>query len=209
MQLSLRCVLQSFLLFLVTYTINAWPKSCFPSFWESASVVPVFKSDGERFDPGKYHAISLLPIISKIFESFINDSLTKHRDITGLSSDLQYGFCAFPSTADILTVLSEHIYNLLDAGCRWRDAGGEMSAIVLDISKAFDKVWHVGWLHKLKAYDVVGQILSILESFLQERSLKVVLDGQSSPHLLIFSNQPRGNGRGLRTSKLPRILCGC
>ena len=67
-------------------------KSCFPSFWESASVVPVFKSDGERFDPGKYHAISLLPIISEIFESFINDILNKHLDINGLSSDLQYGF---------------------------------------------------------------------------------------------------------------------
>ena len=78
-------------------------KSCFPSFWESASVVPVFKSDRERFDPGKYHAISLLPIISEIFESFINDILNKHLDINGLSSDLQYGFCAFRSTASILT----------------------------------------------------------------------------------------------------------
>ena len=36
-------------------------------------------------------------------------------------------------------------------------------------------------LHKLKAYGVVGPILNILESFLQECSLKVVLDGQSSP----------------------------
>ena len=45
---------------------------------------------------------------------------------------------------------------------------------------AFDKVWHAGLLHKLKAYGVVGPILSVLESFLQERSLKVVLDGQSS-----------------------------
>ena len=48
--------------------------------------------------------ISLLPIISEIVESF------------GLFSDLQYGFYAFWSTADILTVLSECIYNSLDAG---------------------------------------------------------------------------------------------
>ena len=63
-------------------------ESCFPSCWKSSSVVPVFKNDGERSDPGKYHPISLLPIISKIFESFINDSLTKHLDTTGLFSDL-------------------------------------------------------------------------------------------------------------------------
>ena len=141
-------------------------ESCFPSCWKSSSVVPVFKNDGERSDPGKYRPISLPPIISKIFESFTNDSLTRHLDITGLFSDLQYGFRAFRSIADILAVLSEHIYNSLDAGV-------EMRATPRDISKAFDKVWDVGLLHKLKAYGVVGPILRISESFLQERSSKV------------------------------------
>ena len=91
-------------------------ESCFPSCWKSSAVVPVFKNDGERSDPGKYRPISLLPIVSKIFESFINDSLIKHLDSTGLFSDLQYGFRTLRSTADILTVLSECIYNSLDAG---------------------------------------------------------------------------------------------
>ena len=77
-------------------------ESSFPSCWKSLLVVPVFKNDGERSDPGKYRPISLLPIISKIFESFINDSMTKHLDITRLFSDLQYGFCAFRSTADCI-----------------------------------------------------------------------------------------------------------
>ena len=53
------------------------------------------------------------------------------------------------------------------------DAGEETRPITLDISKAFDKVWHS---YKLKVYGVVSPILSILESFLQECSLKVVLD---------------------------------
>ena len=43
--------------------------------------------------------------------------------------------------------------------------GGETRAIALDISKAFDKVWHAGLLHKLKAYGVRGSILSIVEVF--------------------------------------------
>ena len=85
----------------------------------------------------------LLPIISNIFGSFIND-LTKYLDITGLFSDLRYGSRAFRTTADILTVLSERIYNSLDAG-------GEMRAIALDIFKASNKDWHAGLLHKLKA----------------------------------------------------------
>ena len=92
--------------------------------------MPAFKNDGERSDPDKYRPISLLPIISKIFESFINDSLTKHLDISGLFSNLHYGFRAFRSTADILTVLSERIYDSLDSG-------RETRAIALDISKAY------------------------------------------------------------------------
>ena len=102
-------------------------ESCFPSCWKSSSVAPVFKNDEERSDPGKYRTISL----SKIFESFINDNLTKHLDITSFFSDLQYGFRASRST--ILAVLGECIYNSLDAG-------GEPGAITIVISKAFDKV---------------------------------------------------------------------
>ena len=96
--------------------------------------------------------------MSKIIESFINDSLTKRFDITGLFSDLQYGSRASWSTADILSVLSEPIKNSLDAG-------GETRAIALDISNAC-KVWHAGLPHKLKAYGVVGPTLCIVESFL-------------------------------------------
>ena len=70
-------------------------ESCFPSCWKSSSVLPVFKNNGDRSYPGKYRPISLFPIISKIFESFIHDSLTKHFDIAGLFSDFQYGFRAF------------------------------------------------------------------------------------------------------------------
>ena len=151
--------------------------------------MPVFKNDGERSDPGKYRPISLLPIISKIFESFINDSLPKHLDITGLFSDLQYGFRAFRSTTGILIVLSERIYISLDAG-------GETRAIAFEISKAFDNVWHAGLLHKLNVYGVVGHILNILESFLQEHSLKVVLDGQFSPLYITNDGVPQGSVLG-------------
>ena len=49
--------------------------------------------------------------------------------------------------------------------------------MALDISKAFDKVWHHGLLHKLKSYGVTGKMLSIISAFLSNRQLKVVLEG--------------------------------
>ena len=68
--------------------------------------------------------------------------------------------------------------------------------IALDISKAFDKVRHAGLLHKLNAYGVWGSILSIIESFLQDPVIKVVLDGQSSTPHDINGGVPRGSVLG-------------
>ena len=51
-------------------------------------------------------------------------------------------------------------------------------AVALDISKAFDRVWHAGLLHKLKSYGISGQIVGLIYSFLSNRRLRVVLDGR-------------------------------
>ena len=57
---------------------------------------------------------------------------------------------------------------------------GATRAAALDISKAFDRVWHAGLLHKLKSYGISGQIFGLIFSFLSNRQLWVVLNGKSS-----------------------------
>ena len=52
--------------------------------------------------------------------------------------------------------------------------------MAIDISKAFDRVWHAGLLHKLKSYGISGQIFGLISSFLSNRRLQVVLDGKST-----------------------------
>ena len=52
--------------------------------------------------------------------------------------------------------------------------------MALDISKAFDRVWHAGLLHKLKFYGNSGQIFGHISPFLSNRRLRLVLDGKSS-----------------------------
>ena len=57
---------------------------------------------------------------------------------------------------------------------------GATRAVALDISKAFNRVWHAGLLHKLKSYRISGQIFGLISLFLSNRELQVVLDGKSS-----------------------------
>ena len=56
----------------------------------------------------------------------------------------------------------------------------EVRVVFLDISKAFDKVWHKGLIHKLKQNSIGGPLLKILTDFLRLRKQRVVLNGQHS-----------------------------
>ena len=96
-----------------------------------------------------------------------------HLDKSGLFSHFQYSFRPSRSTADLLTVVS-------DRTARAFNRLGATRAVALDISKAFDKVWHAGLLHKPKSYGISGQIFGLIFSFLSNRRLRVVLNGKSS-----------------------------
>ena len=61
----------------------------------------------------------------------------------------------------------------------------------LDISKAFDRVWHACFLHKLKSYGISGQIFGLISSFLSNRRLQVVLDGKSSQEYPVNAGVPQ------------------
>ena len=85
---------------------------------------------------------------------------------------MEYAFRSSRSTADILKVVSDRI-------ARAFNRSGAPRAVALDISKAFDRVWHAGLLHELKSYGILGQIFGLISSFLNNRRLRVVLDGKS------------------------------
>ena len=148
-------------------------ESCFPDCWKVSSVVPVFKNVGERSTAKSYRPVSLLSVVSKVFEKLVNKRIVDDLEKCGLFSDFQYGFRSSRSTADLLTVVSDRI-------ARAFNRSGATRAVALDISKAFERVWHAGLLHKLKSYGISGQIFGLISSFLSNRWLRVVLDGNSS-----------------------------
>ena len=101
-------------------------------------------------------------------------------------SDFQYGFRSSRSSADLLTGVSDRI-------ARAFNMSGATRVVALDISKAFDRVWHAGLLHKLKSYGISGQIFGLISSFLSNRRLRVVLDGKSSQEYPVNVGVPQGS----------------
>ena len=73
------------------------------------------------------------------------------------------------------------------------DDGLEVRCIFLDISKAFDKVWHKGLFNKLKKNVILGKLFDIITDFLNFRKQRVVLNGQYSSWTSIEAGVPQGS----------------
>ena len=84
-------------------------ESCFPDCWKVSLVVSVFKNVGERSTAKNYHPVSLLSVVSKVFEKLANNRIVDHLEKCGHFSDFQYGFRSSRSTVDLLAVVSDRI----------------------------------------------------------------------------------------------------
>ena len=71
-------------------------ESCFPDCWKVSSVVPLFKNVGERSTAKNYRPVSLLSVVSKVFEKLVNNRIVDHIEKCGLFSDFQYGVLGLP-----------------------------------------------------------------------------------------------------------------
>ena len=108
-------------------------------------MILVFKNVGERSTAKNYCPVSLLSVVSKVFEKLVNNRIVDHLKKCGFSPDFQYDFRSSQSTVDLLTVASDR--NAMDF-----NRSGATRAVAVDISKAFDRFWNAGLLHKLRSY---------------------------------------------------------
>ena len=156
-----------------------------PKSWKHANVQPVPKK-GCRADPANYRPVAITSVICKIMERVLNNRLLAYLEANELLSDGQYGFRTGRSTGDLL-VYATHIWSEALEG------HGEAIAVSLDISKAFDRVWHEALLSKLPAYGILPGFCDWISDFLRERSFRVVLDGYSSDLMAINAGVPQGS----------------
>ena len=152
---------------------TAFKSGSFPDKLKRANVVPVHKK-GSKNILKNYRPISLL-LITKIFEKCIYNSLYSYLESNDILSKSQSGFRKGDSCISQLLAITHEIYSSFDAYPSLETRG-----VFLDISKAFDRVWHEGLLYKLKSYGISGPLLILIKSFLTNRFQRVVLNGQTS-----------------------------
>ena len=125
--------------------------SVFPQRWKTAKVTPLHKN-GDRSDVNNYRPISVLPVVSKIVERHVHDSLCKYLCDNNLLYYRQSGFYKHHSTEIALVrIVDELLFNL--------DKNKVSGMIMIDYSKAFDMIDHRILLAKLEAYGVTDTSL--------------------------------------------------
>ena len=120
-----------------------------------------------------YRQISLLPVVGKIFARILYNYKYEFFTENILISSNQSGFKPGDFCINQLLSITHEIYKSFDDGL-------EVRGIFLDISKAFDNVWHKGLLYKLKRNGISGKQFDIITDFLNFKKQIIVLNGQYS-----------------------------
>ena len=152
---------------------------------EKANVVPVHKKDDKQCLKN-YRPVSLLSICGKIFEILIFNEIFRSLNENNLIFSNQPGFKPGDSCINQLLSITHEIYKSFDDGF-------EVRGVFLDISKAFDKVWHKGIIFKLQQNGISGKLLRVLSDFLKDRKQRVILNGQFSSWTSVNAGVPQGS----------------
>ena len=160
-----------------------------PDDWRKANIVPIFKK-GDKHQPGNYRPVSLTSVTCKILEHIVHSNIMGHFETNRILCDNQHGFRKRRSCETQLITTIHGIASKL------RNGKIQVDVILLDFSKAFDKVPHLRLLHKLDYYGVRNNTLNWIKAFLSYRQQQVLLDGVTSSQAEVLSGVPQGTVLG-------------
>ena len=161
----------------------------FPDIWKIAHITAIYKKSGPKTCKIIFRPISILPNLSKLNESVIHDRLVKHCIENDIITEKQAAYLKGDSTVSQLS----YMVHFIKQNWTYKNIA---QGLFLDVSAAFDKVWHNGLLAKLNQIGVEGSFLNIIGSYLAGRKQVVVVDGVSSNTLEVKAGVPQGSRLG-------------
>jgi len=170
---------------LLTVLINASLRlAYFPQLWKF-SIIIVFPKPKKPPDIlSSYRPISLLPFFAKIFERLILKRILPYILSNNIIPNTQFGFRASHAT-------THQLHRLVDAISFSLEKKKYCTCVFLDVSQAFDRVWHEGLLFKLKAFLPTAYFL-LIKSYLTDRHFQVKFGSSFSNIEKITAGVPQG-----------------
>ena len=137
---------------------------------------------------GNYRPISLLPIFRKFLWKIFFNNIYHFLLEEILLNPNQSGFHPPDSCINQLIAITHEIIEVFDCNPTL-----EVRSVFLDISKAFEKMWHEGFLYKLRFMGILGELYNLLGNYLLGRFQKVILNGRTSTWRPVLTGAPQGS----------------
>ena len=171
---------------LLTHVINLLLQSgTFPTDLKKARVTLIYKSGGQNiFD--NYRPISVLPVISKVFEKCAHAQIANHLESNNLLPENQFGFRKYLSTEIATAYFTDQIRKAMDNG-------HYTGAVYINLSKAFDTISHSIQNNPLPEYGISGKAQDWLCDYMFSRSQQVSFQGKLPSAEPIFCGVPQGS----------------
>ena len=170
----------------ITKIINiSFKKKEFPDILKNAIIKPIFKKE-DKNDISNYRPISILPVISKIFERATLNQLLSYFEKHSLISGLQHAYQKNHGCVTCLFELLNEVYELIDKKYK-------VAIVSLDLSKAFDTINHPLLLKKLKNFNLNQNSIDFIQSYLSNRKQVSKFTNFISTEENVLSGVPQGS----------------
>jgi hypothetical protein len=156
-----------------------------PLSWKESNICPIHKKEDKSL-VSNYRPIALLSCVGKVQERVVYLHLYRYLKAENLLTWKNSGFKELDSAINQLLYITDKMHKALEEG-------KEICMVFLDVSKAFDKVWHAGLLHKLRCMGIEGNLFEWFCDYLSDRKIRVVINGQNSTWLPTDSGVPQGS----------------
>lgn len=171
----------------INYIINSIIKyQYYPKSFKLATVIPIQKPGKQPDNPQNYRPIALLNSLSKITEKIIHKRLLNFINDNDTIPDCQLGFRGGASTVHATArLVQDALYSF--------NKKQVTVALLLDIERAFDRVWHGGLLYKLKnTYNFPDYFTALIKSYLENRYIQVKVNNKLSDKYKLGAGVPQG-----------------
>ena len=172
----------------LNYIVNSLFKLMyFPQHWKTANIIPVPKPGKDKNKLPTYRTISLLCSISKIVEKIILDRIKKHEELNKIRRDIQFRFRKQHSTVQqVVRIVNDISKNF--------NLDKITVMVLLDVQKAFDKVWTDGLMYKMIKQNYPETLIRLIHSYTTK--FKVVINDTKSRTKEIVAGVPQGSVLG-------------
>lgn len=174
------------LLYICEFYNTIWRKGEFPSEWQNAIVVPIYKRGKPKTSPNSYRPISLTSCLCKLMEKVVSKRMDWYFVTNNIITNSQFGFRTSLSTLDGLISLESNI----------REAFAKQMhgvAVFLDLEKAYDRTWRYHILRKLESVNVKGQLFNFVKNFLMNRTFQVCIGDKLTNKYNLENGVPQGS----------------